>query len=625
MESLKNEIRFVHYPEVREGPCVPYQNETQSIPVFRGAPLAIGAAIIHSVGFVQSFFWRNAGFEVIRKIPQLRDYAPRYNPTVIPVADSKRAATEELPPSPKSRKGSANYHTSADYHALYKSGKLTPTAVVEALLPLIRRDVRPPGKHSVAFVESQVERIRAAAEASTQRYKQGQPLGPLDGVPVAVKDEVHVEGYRRNLGSNLDFKGGFEGTSWCVQKWEEAGAIIIGKTTMHELGLEISQAHPEADTTNNNPNYGTPRNPHNQDYYCGGSSGGSGYAVGAGLVPIALGADGGGSIRIPSSFCGIWGLKPTHNRVSGFPTASLAPTVGVYGPMAASIDDLALAYRLMAAPAPATEDPVSATFPDPMSSISSTAQRPRSKTIGIVPSWIDRAEPPVRAVFDAALDFYRKQGYTVVDIAIPYLPEGQRAHVLTIMSEISSGLTPAQIGALTAPNKVLVSMGMWQITAQDLIAAQRLRNLLMSHLAYLFRQHPGLLILTPTSPIPGWRIESETDLARGVSDGKASVRNMEYVWLANFSGCPAISCPAGYSGGDKGGRVPVGVMAMGEWGSEEDLIAFARDGEAILDLPGNQPSKSDRPDGVSTGLRIPAGDGCLWEDVIAKATAEGSS
>ncbi|PKX93841.1 amidase [Aspergillus novofumigatus IBT 16806] len=593
MESTKNEHQFVHYPEVREGPSVPYQNETQSIPVFRGTPLAIGAAVIHSVGFVQSFFWRNAGFDVIREIPQLRDYAPRYDPTVIPVGDSKPAATEELPPSPASRKGSANYYTSADYHALYKSGKLTPTAVVEALLPLIRRDVRPPGS------------TRSPLWNRSQRYKQGQPLGPLDGVPVAVKDEVHVEGHRRNLGSNLDFKGGFEGTSWCVQKWEEAGAIIIGKTTMHELGL---------DTTNNNPNYGTPRNPHNQSYYCGGSSGGSGYAVGAGLVPIALGADGGGSIRIPSSFCGIWGLKPTHNRVSGFPTASLAPTVGVYGPMAASIDDLALAYRLMAAPRRQPKTP-----------ISSTHQRPRSKTIGIVRSWIGRAEPPVRAVFDAALDFYRKQGYTIVDIAIPYLPEGQRAHVLTIMAEIASGLKPAQISALTAPNKVLVSMGMWQITAQDLIAAQRLRNLLMSHLAHLFRQHPGLLILTPTSPIPGWRIESETDLARGVSDGRASVRNMEYVWLANFSGCPAISCPAGYADGDKGGRVPVGVMAMGEWGTEEDLIAFAREGEAILDLPGNQPSKSDRPDGESTGLRIPGGDGCLWEDVIAKATAEGSS
>ncbi|KAF4239042.1 hypothetical protein CNMCM8980_009526 [Aspergillus fumigatiaffinis] len=589
MESIKNERQFVHYPEVREGPSVPYQNETQSIPVFRGTPLAIGAAVIHSVGFVQSFFWRNAGFDVIREIPQLRDYAPRYDPTVIPVGDTKPAATEELPQSPASRKGSANYYTAADYHALYKSGKLTPTAVVEALLPLIRRDVRPPGKHSVAFVESQVERVRAAAEASTQRYKQGQPLGPLDGVPVAVKDEVHVEGYRRNLGSNLDFKGGFEGTS-CIDP---------------PLSIDDQKSHkhsPETDTTNNNPNYGTPRNPHNQGYYWGGSSGGSGYAVGAGLVPIALGADGGGSIRIPSSFCGIWGLKPTHNRVSGFPTASLAPTVGVYGPMAASIDDLALAYRLMAAAPPATEDPVSATFPDPMSSISSTAQRPRSKTIGIVSSWIDRAEAPVRAVFDAALEFYRKQGYTVVDIAIPYLPEGQRAHVLTIMAEIASGLKPAQISALTAPNKVLVSMGMWQITAQDLITAQRLRNLLMSHLAHLFRQQPRSTHPHPDIPHP--RLEDRK------RDGSCP-RRVRWQGLRPEYGV--------------WGRVPVGLMAMGEWGTEEDLIAFARDGEAILDLPGNQPSKSDRPDGASTGLRVPDGDGCLWEDVIAKATAEGSS
>ncbi|EAW07341.1 amidase [Aspergillus clavatus NRRL 1] len=616
MELKQKESHFVHYPQIREGPSVPYQNETQSIPVFRGTPLAIGAALIHSVGFIQTFFWRNAGFDVIQKVPELRQYAPRYDPTVIPVGDSSTSAAEDLPPSSAKEKGSTGYYSSADYHALYRSGKLTPTAVAETLLPLIRRDVHPPGKHSVAFVESQAELVLAAAEASTKRYKAGQPLGPLDGVPVAVKDEVHVEGYQRNLGSKLDFKGDFDGTSWCVEKLEEAGAVVIGKTTMHELGL---------DTTNNNPNYGTPKNPHNQDYYCGGSSGGSGYAVGAGLVPIALGADGGGSIRIPSSFCGIWGLKPSHGRISSFPTASLAPTVGVYGPMAASVDDLALAYRLLATPAPATEDPVSANFPDPISSLSASYPRPKNKTIGIVRDWIDRAEPPVRAVFDAALDFYRKHSYTVVDIAIPYLPEGQRAHILTIMAEIASGLTPAQISTLTAPTKVLVSMGMWQITAQDLIAAQRLRNLLMSHLAHLFQQHPGLLILTPTTPIPGWKISSATDLVRGVSDGKGSVRNMEYVWLANFTGCPAISCPAGYAGGDEGARVPVGLMAMGEWGTEEDLLAFARDGEAILDLPRNQLSKADGLKEGSSGLRIPSGEGCSWEDVIAKATAAATS
>lgn len=372
----------------------------------------------------------------------------------------------------------------------------------------------------------------------------------------------------------------------------------------------------DPDTNNNNPNYGTPRNPHNTDFYCGGSSGGSGYAVGAGLVPIALGADGGGSIRIPSSFCGVWGLKTSHGRVSGAPSMSLAPTVGVLGPMAASIDDLALAYRIMAKPAPASQDPISAQFPV---QTAPPADRPRSKTIGVFRDWIDRAEAPVRAVFDTALEYYRKAGYTVIDITIPYVPEGQRAHVLTIMAEIASGLKPSQIRQLTAPNKVLVSMGMYQITAQDLLAAQRLRNLLMTHLAHLFQKHPGLMIFSPTTPLPGWHIDGgEADLSRGLSDGKTSVRNMEYVWLANFTGCPAINCPAGY---DRSSGVPIGVMAMGEWGSEEDLIDFARDGEALLDLPENRPptEKKDEDGKAVKGLRVPSKQG--WLDVVDKTHA----
>ncbi|KAJ5089318.1 hypothetical protein N7532_008002 [Penicillium argentinense] len=598
---------FLNYPPPREGPSVPYKNETQSIPIFRGIPLAIGATLIHNVNFIQSHFWRNAGFGVIREIPHLHQYPGRYDPTVIPV-DNGSNDTEA--PTIAKRKGSNGYYTSADYHALYVSGELTPTAVVERLLPLVRRDTQPAGKHSTAFLESQVEIIRAAAEASTERYQKRQPLGPLDGIPVAVKDEVHITGYKRTLGTKLDFKAGSDATSWCVQQWQDAGAIVIGKTTMHELGL---------DTNNNNPNFGTPRNPHNKTYYCGGSSGGSGYAVGAGLVPIALGADGGGSIRIPSSFCGIWGLKTTHGRVSGAPSMSLAPTVGVLGPMASNIDDLALAYRIMAAPAPESQDPISSQFPKP---VPAPSDRKRPKTIGIMREWIDRAESPVRAVFDTALDYYRQNGYQVIDITIPYLPEGQRAHVLTIMAEIASGVDARQIRQLTAPNKVLVSMGMYQITAQDLLAAQRLRNLLMTHLSHLFQKHPGLMILSPTTPIPGWHIDGgEADLSRGLSDGKTSVRNMEYVWLANFTGCPSINCPAGYAP-DSG--VPIGIMAMGEWGTEEDLIDFARDGEAILDLPAAQHPAASEEVLAAKGLRTPSAKESTWEDVIAKAK-EGQS
>ncbi|TPR11077.1 Superoxide dismutase [Mn], mitochondrial domain protein [Aspergillus niger] len=521
--------QFFQYPEARPGPAVPYKNEEQVIPVIRGFPLALGATLVQNIGFIQSHLWGTTGFDVIRNLP-LDQYSARYDPTVIPVARPDASAAD-LPVPTQKRQSNAGYYTSADYVARYTSGELTPLAVVETLLPLIRRDAKPPGKHSIAFLESQVDKIRAAAEASTQRYKDGKPLGPMDGIPVAIKDEVHMEGYRRTLGSKLDFTGEFRGTSWCVKQWEEAGAIVIGKTIMHELGL---------DTTNNNPNFGTPRNPHNPDYYCGGSSGGSGYAVGAGLVPIALGADGGGSIRIPASFCGVWGLKPSHGR----------------------------------------------------------------------------NHRHLRAVFNATLDHYRTlKNYTIIDITIPYLPEGQKAHALTILSEVTSSLTPSQISQLTPANKIMASMGMWQIKGQDFLAAQRLRNCLMMHLAHLFQKHPGLMIVTPTTPIPGWKIEGgEADLKRGVSDGNTTVRNMEYVWLANFTGCPAISCPAGYDVLDGGSRVPVGVMAMGEWGSEEELIAFARDGEGVLD-------GTAAADGMeqSSGLTVPRGERAAWEDVIAKA------
>lgn len=294
----------------------------------------------------------------------------------------------------------------------------------------------------------------------------------------------------------------------------------------------------------------------------------------------------------------------------------LAPTVGVLGPMASSLDDLALAYRVMAAPAPASQDPISSQFPQP---VPLPSDRKRTKTIGIVRDWIDRAEAPVRAVFDTALDYYRQNGYDVVDITIPYLPEGQRAHILTIMAEIASGVDARQIKQLTAPNKVLVSMGMWQITAQDLLAAQRLRNLLMTHVAHLFKSHPGLMIFSPTTPLPGWHIDGgEADLARGLSDGKTSVRNMEYAWLANFLGCPSINCPAGY---DRNSGVPIGLMAMSEWGTEEDLFDFARDGEGVLDLPANKPPFESKETSEAKGLRVPSSKESNWEDIIALAKA----
>jgi len=353
------------------------------------------------------------------------------------------------------------------------------------------------------------------------------------------------------------------------------------------------------DTSNNNPVHGTPLNPHNAKYYTGGSSGGSAYAVSTGLVPFASGADAGGSIRIPSSYCGVYGLKPSHGRVSGNPTLNLATTCGVDGPIAASIADLEIAYRVMATPDPS--HPSSSRFPAPR-----PHSGPRRKLLGIYRTWFDRADVPVLDACYAALDRYKSLGYEVVDITIPLLPEGQTAHAITSLCEISSAPN-GPLTELSAPTRILVSVGR-QTPAQDFLLAQKLRNLLMQHLAYLFTSYPGLIIVTPTTANAGWRIAGgDADLKYGVSDANVTMRSMEFVWLANFAGCPALSAPVGYVDvdGDGEGKLPVGLMGMGEWGSEDALIEWGRDGEGIL----NGNSKDGE------GLRRPEG----WVDVLGMA------
>ena len=233
--------------------------------------------------------------------------------------------------------------------------------------------------------------------------------------------------------------------------------------------------------------------------------------------------------------------------------------------------DLEYAYRIMAMPNPS--DSISSMFPVP---VPTSAKQDR--VIGICKPWFDLADPSVLNACYAAISHYESSGYGVIDITIPYLSEGQLAQAVTILSEISSGIS--SVSGLTSANKILISVGK-QTPASDFLLAQKMRNLLMQHLAFLFEQHPGLLIVTPTTPNAGWHISGgAADLKAGVSDANMSVRNMNYVWLANFSGCPAISIPVGRVDAKEGkGKIPVGLMAMGEWGAEDSLIEWGRVGE----------------------------------------------
>jgi hypothetical protein len=196
---------------------------------------------VAAVPFVQYLLWSNAGFGSLRSCKEIEGVDPRLDPTVIPIAQPDDEApgsytNVDLLRAPLND-GHPRFYTIADFHNAFKSGTVTPTEIVEALLPLIRRDIAQRGPHSTAFTESKVELVKQAAAASTRRWKAGKPLGILDGVPFAVKDDVDVTGYKRHCGTSHDYTEGKDvETSWCVRKVEDEGAVLIGKLNMHELG-----------------------------------------------------------------------------------------------------------------------------------------------------------------------------------------------------------------------------------------------------------------------------------------------------------------------------------------------------------------------------------------------------
>ena len=318
---------------------------------------------------------------------------------------------------------------------------------------------------------------------------------------------------------------------------------------------------------------------------------------------MALGSDGGGSIRIPSSYCSVFGLKPTHSRLTTWPGANHSPTCGVNGPLAIDMKSLATIYHTISEPHPSTQFPPLRLQPSP----------PISKVLGVYDAWFSRAEPGVQSLVRGLLDkLVAEHGYQVVPITIPFVAEGQMAHALTVLTDGSTLLNDTK--DITAANKILLSLGR-TTPATDYLLAQKLRGMLMQHLAYLWQQYPGMLIITPTTACPGAPIRGgSAELSYGVNDANYTLQSMEYVWLANFCGLPALSVPAGYvipegsnnagavADHDLEGKVPVGLMATGEWCGENSLLRFGFDAETA----GND-RRSKPP---------------VWEDIIARSKVE---
>lgn len=348
--------------------------------------------------------------------------------------------------------------------------------------------------------------------------------------------------------------------------------------------ISLSPAHYitiKLDTSGNNHIYGTPPNPYNPQYYTGGSSSGCAYAVSTGLVPIGLGGDAGGSIRIPAAFCSAFGLKPSHGRLSDKPGVNHSNTCAVNAALAADITSLTAFYRVIGAPDIAC--PIASLIPPlyPLASFPPfPTQSSNGEILGNPESWFARSTPAIQRLCRSLLDrLVSTYDSTHVPIDIPFLPEGQSTHAITVLSDAAT-VFPSTSNP-TPANKILIALG--TVTpSTDYLLAQKLRELLMQHVSHLWKRHPGMIIATPITPCAGWRIERpEVDMKSGISDGDKTQSTMEYTCMANFLGVPTLSVPAGFVGveGEEGageeadeGGIPVGLMGMGEWAGEEDLL-----------------------------------------------------
>jgi Asp-tRNA(Asn)/Glu-tRNA(Gln) amidotransferase A subunit family amidase len=431
--------------------------------------------------------------------------------------------------------------------ARYLSRELSPVAVADRLLKWCKRNDGSPVPLRL-FIAQDAADVLAQARAADDRYKRGTPLGLLDGIPVAVKDELDQQGYATTAGTRTRGREPATADAHVVARLRAEGALLIGKANMHELGLGV---------TGNNPHYGAVRNPYDPSRVAGGSSSGPAAAVAAGLCPIAVGADGGGSIRIPAALCGVVGLKATVGRVSERGAAELCWSVAHVGPIAATVGDAALGLAAMAGPD--SGDP--GTLGQPALDLRGWANdRVSGLRVGIYSPWFDDCEPGVRGVARQALNALTDAGVEIVEVTIEGLRLARAAHLVTIVSEmveahLSLGERAADLGPDTRLNLALAR----RLTAADYVHAQRARAQISRQLA----QHFGdvCAIITPTTARTAPLLASDA-LECGESNLPVTEQLMRYVALANLSGLPAISVPCGYDGDG----LPVGLHLMaGAW------------------------------------------------------------
>jgi Asp-tRNA(Asn)/Glu-tRNA(Gln) amidotransferase A subunit family amidase len=456
------------------------------------------------------------------------------------------------------------FESAAQIVAAYRERRTTPVEVAERLLAALAASESNTPPLRALIAQDRADLMRQALE-SQARHERGALRGPLDGVPVAVKDELDMLPYPTSVGTRFLGKLPAQRDATAVARLRAAGALLFGKTNMHEIGIS---------PTGLNPHHGACRNPYALEHDSGGSSSGVACAVAAGLCPIGLGADGGGSIRIPAAHCGLVGLKPTFGRVSTYGAAPICWSVGHLGPIGATALDCALGYAAIAGPD--AHDALSLLQPSP--TLEGFQADLRGVRLGVPCGWFEDADAEVVAACQRMIEALVGAGAVRVQIEAPDLPLLQLSHVVSIASEM---LATQQRhlrahGAEYAANTQLVLSLAAGLRSSDYLLAQQVRAHSQREFAQLL-SHVDLL-LTPTSAVTAPRLRADA-LLEGESDILLLDALMRFVKPGNFLGLPSISVPAGY---DRAG-LPIGLMATGRFWEEALLLRLARVAEGLLE------------------------------------------
>jgi Asp-tRNA(Asn)/Glu-tRNA(Gln) amidotransferase A subunit family amidase len=442
--------------------------------------------------------------------------------------------------------------------AAVRAREVSPVELVEQSLERIEALDRDLNAFTVTFPDAALERARTVERAVAA----GDPVGPLAGVPISIKDHIWLRGELATNGSRAfaDFRPNEDAVP--VARVKAAGAVIVGKTNNPEFCYRGYTA---------NEVFGVTRNPWNLDRTPGGSSGGAGACVAASMTPLSIGTDGGGSVRIPASFCGVVGLKQTFGLVPKMPGFRGWPTLSIDGPLAQSVRDAALLLEVTAGPHPADD----LTYPAPTGAYVAAAIEGRDLS-GLRVAWsadlgIAPVERDVRARFRGAVDTFARLGCELVE-AHPETgtPVPLWNTIATIEGYASEGPVLERSPELIEPETAEIVRAGAGKTAQEYLDAQVERAAYARVWLEFFERFD--LLLTPTMQLTAFPvgIASPTEI-----DG-VPVDPFFDDWCvpsypANLTGQPAISLPCGF-GGD---GLPVGLQIMARRFDEPTLLAAA--------------------------------------------------